>query len=546
MNKIAVKNLRVKYPGAEDYAIRIDELSLGEGLYLLVGRSGSGKSTLGKVLSGIIPHIENAEVLGEVEVNGVDPRRVDVYVLSRTVTYLSQSPYDQTVSGYVEDELALVAENAGVGEERVEEVLKIMGIDNLRRKKVDELSGGQVQKLIIAEVLLLNPAVLILDEPLAHLDPRSGRELLSTLVSLKRGKTIILIEHRLKDLVNHVGEVDKVFLIDRGSLVDVFPGAEMHKRGEVLKKYGLRLPINIELSTMCRRDLKSPHDLSVVEEVIKYVEARGKSETFNREATVEVHGLWFRYTKEYVLKGVELQFSTGRVYAVLGPNASGKSTLLLTIAGVLKPERGEVKLFGKSVRSMRDAAEVVGYVPQNPDLLLMFETVEKEIAERAKRLFKSANEVKRYVKEVAEAFNIGELLNRNPHSLSRGQRFRVALAATVAKRPKVLLLDETTAGQDEENISTLGKFLESYTREGATAVVVTHDVDFALNYADEAVVLYNGEVYAKGPPGEVLADDRIVEKCNLARPMVLEVCKKLGVRPVRDRDVVKMAREVCR
>jgi len=525
MNKIVVKNLKVKYPSADDYALKIDELSLGEGLYLLVGRSGSGKSTLGKALSGVIPHIENAEVLGEVKINGVDPRKVEVYVLSRTVTYLSQSPYDQTVSGYVEDELALVAENAGVGEERVEEVLKIMGIENLRRRKVDELSGGQVQKLIIAEVLLLNPAVLILDEPLAHLDPRSGRELLSTLASLKRGKTIILIEHRLKDLVNHVGEVDKVFLIDRGSLVDVFTSAEMHKRGEVLKKYGLRLPINIELSTMCRRGLKSPHDLSTVEEVVKYVEARGGSEALKREAAVEVRGLWFRYTKEYVLKGVELQFSTGRVYAVLGPNASGKSTLLLTIAGVLKPKRGKVKLFGKSVKSMRDAAEVVGYVPQNPDLLLMFETVEKEIAERAKRLFKSANEVKRYVKEVAEAFNIGELLNRNPHSLSRGQRFRVALAATVAKRPKVLLLDETTAGQDEENISALGRFLESYTREEAAAVVVTHDVDFALNYADEVVVLYNGEVYAEGPPGEVLADDRIVERCNLTRPMVLEVCK---------------------
>ncbi|GEM_PF-365411 len=552
MNKVVVKDLQVKYPDSEDYAIRhvSIEFELNK-LYLIIGKSGSGKSTLGKVLAGIIPQIEKAEVDGKVNVLNYNPVKTDIHKLSRIITYLSQSPYDQVISGYVEDELSFILENVeDIDFERLNFIMKYLGIEDIRHRRIDELSGGQIQKLIIASILLLDPKVIVLDEPLAYLDPKSSRDIIELLVRLKGyEKCIILIEHRLKDLIYYFNKIDHVVLIDQGKIIDTFRGSEIHRKSKVLRELGLRIPINFEISILCKNELKEPNDTEPLEQVIRLLSLKGPKLEVERQDTtnvylIEISNLWFSYSSSnFILKNINLKFNSNLVYAILGPNASGKSTLLLCIAGILRPKRGFVKIFDKLVRSLRSTAGIVGYIPQNPDLILMFESVEKEISERAKLWCKSKIELERYVIEISRTLGIRNYLDRNPHALSRGQRFRVALAATLALRPKILLLDETTAGQDEECISILGELVKDYVREDHTvAVVVTHDIDFTYNYTDKAIVLHDGKVYASGDTIDVLSRNDVIDKCNLIKPLTLELYNKYGIKPIPDRELMSKIR----
>ena len=555
MSRIVIKDLYVKYPNSEDYALNNVnfEFKLGK-LYLITGKSGSGKSTFGKVITGIIPQIEKAEVFGEINVLNHNPLNTNIYEFAKIATYISQSPYDQVISGYVEDELMFVLENLGeLNFNKIDTTLKYLGIEDLKNKKIDELSGGQIQKLVIANILLLNSKVIILDEPFAHLDPKSSRDLMELLIRLKsESKCIILIEHRLKDLVNYFNEIDNVILIDEGKVIDAFPGCEIYKKTQLLKEYGLRIPINLELSLVCKIEICDSNDLKPIEVIVKQLSIPEKIETKLAENTspiVEVFNLWFAYFKNnFVLKNINLKLNSSTVYTVLGPNASGKSTLLLNIAGILRPRKGFVKVLDKIIKSTKDTAGIVGYIPQNPDLVLMFESVEKEIKERAKSLIKSEIELSRFTLELARTLRVNDYLFRNPHSLSRGQRFRVALAATLALKPKILLLDETTTGQDEECISILGELIKNYVvKNNAVALIATHDIDFACNYTQKAIVLHNGQIYAIGNTIDILSRDDVVNACNLVKPITLEIFNKYGVKPVPDKELLNLVklRGIC-
>ncbi|RLF15089.1 MAG: hypothetical protein DRJ97_04905 [Thermoprotei archaeon] len=536
MSELVVEDLSVKYPGSEASALSGVNFTLPRGGFmLLLGRSGSGKSTLAKAITGVIPHIEAAHVEGRVEVFGVDPRKLEVFHVPRVAAYVAQSPYDQVISGTVKDEVVFTLENAGFKGDLDAEALKVLeqvGLEDLGEAKVEELSGGQLQKLAIACALAVGSELIVLDEPLAHLDPRSAGELVKLLGRLKReGRTIILVEHRLRDLVEHCHLVDKVVLLDNGRLVDCFPGCLIHEKVPLLVELGIRVPANFKASLHLKVGLKGPSDVEPLAMILKSVAPTSMEGSELGSDVVELSDVWVSYTGEnYVLRNVNLAFKEGLVYAVMGPNASGKTTLLLTIMGLLKPRRGVVKVAGRRVRGLKDLVGVVGYVPQNPDLILMFESVEDELAERSKKAGGKVDLVK-----LARELRIDGLLDRNPHSLSRGQRFRVALAASLASSPRVLLLDEPTTGQDEECIAALGEALRSFVEEGGLAVVTTHDVDFASNYADRCVVLCDGVVRAEGPSLDVLSRDDVVLSCGLTKPLVVKVTSNLKLPPISER-----------
>ncbi|MCU7787533.1 ATP-binding cassette domain-containing protein [Pyrobaculum sp. 3827-6] len=461
MSEVRVELREVSY--GEVKALEDINLTLGPGLYVVVGRSGSGKSTLGKVISGVIPHIEKARVVGRVAVSGLDVLNSNIYKVNKTVAYLAQSPYDQVLAGTVIDELTLVADNVGRSARDVEKVAEAVGLRPLLKRKVEELSGGQLQRVAIAKILLVGASVVVFDEPLAHLDLRSARSLLGDLLALKEGgKTVILIEHRFRDLAPILPKVDKIILLDRGRVVDVFKGGEALGRADVLRKHGIRV------------EWRAPP----------------RSPSYNGAVRVSVSGVWFSYGRHQVLRGVDLELREGVVYALIGPNGSGKSTLLKIITGVLKPERGSVKVEG-----------VVGYLPQNPDVVLFYQTVREEVAARAQ--WWAGGGAADVADEFINALNLGELRGRNPHSLSRGQRFRAAFAAVLALRPDVLLLDETTVGQDLENLEAICALLREYVGRGKTALVATHDLRFVAGCCDYAYVLSDGRIAARGPAGEV-------------------------------------------
>ncbi len=531
MSRVVLEDLRVRYPREEGLAVKGVHLKIDEEFVLILGRSGSGKSTLGKVISGVIPHVERAEVEGRVEVLGADPAKEHPPSLSRKVTYVAQSPYDQIFSETVLDEVLFVLENIDVKDLDIgKKCLKLVGLEGSENRRSEELSGGQLQKLAVACALALGSEVIILDEPLAHLEPRSSKELMKVLTELRSmGKTVILIEHRLREVIPFHSLIDRVIILDRGMVVSTVHGRELHKKVLLLANLGIRLPANFRASILLKQEMRSPMDLSPLEKVLLSADPV-RTDISDGDMILKVDRVWASYVgRRYVLKDISLELSSGRVYVVMGPNASGKTTLLRVISGFLRPKRGKIIALGRIIRSVSDSSGLMGYVPQNADLVLMFETVRKELEERAVR-----NRCPYNVNNLAKKLLVSDLMDKNPHSLSRGQRFRVALAASLALNPKILLLDEPTTGQDEECIEALGGVLREFVSSGGTAVVTTHDPDFAFNYADSCIVIKDGEVRSQGSPGDVLSEDDLVLELNLAKPMVLSTCQKLGLPPITE------------
>jgi energy-coupling factor transport system ATP-binding protein len=511
MSEVALRKVRVVYPGGV-VGLEVDWLEIeGPGLFLIAGRSGSGKSTLGKVVAGVIPRVERAEVAGEV---GAPPR----------AAYLHQSPYDQVFSTYVIDEFLLARELSGSRRD-VLEAAKLAGVDGLLGARTSELSGGQLQKALLGVALLLDFPLYVLDEPLAHLDPRSARELLGAVVKLKRDKTVLLIEHRLKEALQISRHIDKIVLLDGGRIVGIMRPEDVPAKAELLSRLGLRLPLSLKCSLRLGVPAADPLDPAPVERALELYRPRGGADEAG-EAVVEVRGLHFSYGRGVVFAGADYAARSRAVYVLFGRNGSGKSTFLHILAGVLRPKRGLVRVAGRAA-----------YVPQNPDLTLMHETVEKELLSRTRAWARSRAEAREFALKVADALGVRQLMGRNPHALSRGQRFRVALAAALSLRPRVLLLDEVTSGQDEESIEALGRALREFAREGNAVIIATHDVYFALDFADRASVVAGGRITEPRPVGDVLMDERLLEAGNLVAPPHLEICKRRGMLPVREREL---------
>ncbi|NPB00972.1 MAG: ATP-binding cassette domain-containing protein [Crenarchaeota archaeon] len=558
---IEIENLQVRYPDSNSYSLVIDELEIYEGETVLVlGRSGSGKSTLGKTISGVIPHIEKGEVRGRLEVSNIDPRTAPIEDIVRRVAYLAQSPYDQVIFTRVVDEIRITIENirGRADEKDVDHYLDLLGIGHLKYRNVRELSGGELQKLAIACILALDPEIIILDEPLAHLDPQSCREFSSIVEKLREmRKTLIIIEHRFRELVDPIdrGLIDRIVLLDNCKLASVIESREIVKNLKVLDSLGIILPLNCKLSILLNRELKSLSDLSIIEyvaDLLSTLESRTeRAREDNPLITIEnlyagyismFRGL--RRTVLWVLKNVTLRVLKGEVVGVVGPNGAGKSTLLRAILRIVPYIRGRIIIYGKEIKRIGDLRGLVGYVPQNPDLILIHDTVFREIFERARISCRNIKEAEKKAMNIARELGLSEVLHKCPHSLSRGQRFRVAIASVLALDPAVLLLDEPTVGQDEECIEKLGEIVKEHVRSGLGAIVVTHDLHFILDYVDRMYVLENGQVIAEGDPLDIMTS-KIMDKIRLPVPDYVHIFKKLNVR-FRPRELIeKISRRLC-
>ncbi len=557
---IIIDKLKVTYP---DGTVALHDVSLkinkGE-LVLVLGRSGSGKSTLGKVLSGVIPHIEKAHVEGFINVAGLDPTRTDITSLSRTVTYLAQSPHEQVIFTYVRDELELVlySRYGEKLEDYITKVVKSFGIEHLLDRRTSELSGGELQKVLIASIVLAGSEIIIFDEPLAHLDPESCRDFLKIVKELKQhDKTIILIEHRFSELIDLFREnvVDKVILLDNGKVVDVFPGENVLNKISILAQHGIRLPCNLAIATKFNIEVKSVDD----DEILRLIlEKDGTSiickheDSINGKTILEIRNLYAAYKRSglrgeycWVLKDINLTVTEGQIVCVMGPNGSGKSTLLLAILRKVPYLRGTILIEGAKRRNLRG---YVMYIPQNPDLVLMYETVEKELLARARLSSRSRQEAYQKIKKIADMLGLSGVLSKNPQALSRGQRFRVAIAAALVAEPKLLLLDEPTVGQDEENVHALGSILRSYVNDsGAGAIVITHDVNFSIEYSDKIILLKDGKIIAQGTFCEVFSREEVIKKCRILLNKYTRILVEKCVKPsaVLHRSLLESAALAC-
>ncbi len=496
-----------RYPERPEPALVDVDWEVPEGAFtLVVGPSGSGKSTLLRCLNGLVPHFAGGAFGGSVVVDGHDTRRFGPRALSRSVGFVFQDPEAQTVATQVDDEISFGMEQLGLPvltmRKRVEEVLDLLGIADLRHREVVTLSGGERQRVAVAAALSLQPALLVLDEPTSQLDPWAAESVLAALTRLNEdlGLTIVLAEHRLERVLAHA---DRVRFLPGGAsaAIDGLPREMATIIDEAL------LPPLVRLG---RRLGWEPLPLTV-----KEGRARVRLETHlpaspppdpsrpGGPPSLALAGVDAGYGRRAVLRGIDLEARPGELLALMGRNGSGKTTLLRTVIGLHRPSAGRVTVRGRDASRLEVAelAQDVGYVPQHPGALLFAPTLRDELA------FTLAHRQRGGADPDATLASLGLLhaAGRDPRDLSGGERERAALAAILVGAPRVLLLDEPTRGMDAARKRALGQQLIRLCQEGVTVLLATHDVELVAAIASRVVLLGDGRIVADGGPRAVLS-----------------------------------------
>ncbi len=481
---IRFNDVRFSYAASDRSALDEIDLEIKDGEFILIaGDSGSGKSTLLRCLNGLVPHFYGGKFGGRVTVNGIDTKTAAVAELSTSVGLVFQDSGAQIVTETVEEEIAFGPRNLGLSARdvtgRVERAVREMNLGGLAGRRTATLSGGEKQKLVIASVLSLEPAIVALDEPLAELDPDSAADLVKLLQDLNKrlGLTVIVAEHRL-DLLLPV--VDRVV-----GMV----GGKCAERSNV----GANLQVGAAESQSKDRLLHQTKDT--------------KTDAATRDSggvVLEVKDLAVAYDERPVLDGAEFSVRGGEIVALMGNNGAGKTTLFRTIAGFIKPSAGAVMINGRDTAAMTGAEilRAAGYVPQRPSALLFAETVAEELATEGTGKTRTTGKMKHtesppdpsgptgLMYELGLASHAGDY----PRDLSLGEQQRVALAAVLSNQPSLLLLDEPTHGLDHGAKVRLAEILRAQAAAGAAVVLATHDHDMAALVADRVLNLENGKV----------------------------------------------------
>jgi energy-coupling factor transporter ATP-binding protein EcfA2 len=510
---LEVENLTFRYlrrerPSIEHISFRVEP---GE-ILLLAGASGCGKTTLLRCINGLIPHTYRGEMQGEIRIFGESVRGKSLGEIAQRVGTLLQDPERQILGSYVIQEVAFGLENLGLPRQeilrRAEQALERLGILHLRDRETFLTSGGEKQKITLAGVLALGPRLLLLDEPLASLDPMSAWEALQLFRELAaEGIAIVIVEHRVEDVL--AIQPHRVLYLENGRMAYY---GDTDGLLQVVDAREIKLPAP-EIVRRVAREKTKP------QAPVHRPRSRG-------EALVEFHDVHFRYSNDgrAALRNIRLTIHRGEVIALLGHNGSGKTTLTKHALGLLKPTAGKVLLEGQDTRhlTVAQAAHTVGYVFQSPSHMLFAPTVRQELEFGPKNLGFSPPRIAENVQWAIRTVRLESELETPPLALSFGQQKRVSIAAILSMRSQLLVLDEPTAGQD---YSTYRAVMDAMMQmeEVETILFVTHDLDLALCYADRVLLMYDGQIVADGRPEEVLADEERLRACRILPTSLLRL-----------------------
>ena len=519
---ISFRDVSFTYSDAKEPSLKDIDLTIDDGEFVLItGPSGSGKSSLVRCLNGLIPHFHGGNMGGFVDVQSKNTRNCSPKELATTVGMVFQDPENQLVAMDVEREIAFGLENLAMSRQviakRLEESLDTLGISHLRYCPVHELSGGEKQRVAVASVLALHPEILILDEPTSELDPKGAEEVLSVIARLndELGITVILIEHRLDRVVYLV---DRMIVMDKGKLlVDGKPGAILDDWR--ISNAGIGLPPIAHLVQQLKQNgiqidnipLTVKEGRLQLKELFKEANTSRSFDTTipDSEPVIEIEKLAYAYPEgRMAVKDVSLKIRSGEFLAIMGRNASGKTTLVKHINGLLRPTKGRIKINGVDTKkkSVAELARSIGFVFQNPNDHLFAETVEAECAFTLKNLGYGGRQAIEMIDEVLERFDLAKHRYDYPRSLSGGERQRVALASVIVAQPQILILDEPTRGIQDKLKRDLMRFLDEYRSDGNTVIIVTHDVEMAGEHADRVILMSEGRIVVEGPRREVLSE----------------------------------------
>lgn len=522
------------------------EVRRGE-VVLLLGPSGSGKSTLALALNGLIPHDLPAEVTGTVEVAGTDAASATVAELSTRVGMVFQDPDAQLVTGTVLDEAAFGPENLRMPVPevlaRAEDALRRMGLWQRRSENPDRLSGGGRQRLAIAAALAMGSDLLVLDEPTANLDPRGIDDVYAALADIVASgeKAIVLVEHNLDAAMRLV---DRVVVIDaEGRLFADGPSDEvLRERAADLHAMGVWLP-TATLAAMRLRDAGyaiAPLPLTA-DELRTALDAQPARTAVRERAqprpsappAISVRDLTLARGGTTVLHGVSVDVERGAFVAVVGGNGAGKTSLVQAVAGVIRPPRGTVRIDDLDVHraSPRTLAAHVGFVFQNPEHQFIAHTVFDELAHGLRMQRQPDEVVRARVDELLERFGLTRLAQTHPFLLSGGQKRRLSVGTALVGGARTLVLDEPTFGQDRARADELLTLLSDLQGEGATILVVSHDMQLVADYADRVIVVADGRIAAHAPASDVFADADLLERAGLRPPPLARALGGLSTHP---------------
>lgn len=533
-----------KYKSQVEPSLFDIDLSVKKGeKIVIVGPSGSGKSTLAKSLNGQIPNTFPGDIGGTCLIDGKNLKDSSIFDLSLSVGTVLQDTDGQFVGLTVAEDIAFSLENDNVDQEEMKKIVNKwaddLGLGKLLEMKPGELSGGQKQSVSIAGVLVSDVPILLLDEPLANLDPKSGRKTMELLKRLadELGYTVIVIEHRLEEAL--LLDPDRIVVVDGGKILADMSPTDLLK-SDILEKIGIRRPLYIDAMDYAGVDISAYDRLADFEEVeisptdLAKIEdwARGQRRQVLKksgEEVIKIENLTFSYERENILENLRLEIDKGEIISILGPNGAGKSTLAKLMCGFLRPDSGKIFIGGKDSKdlSIKEIADKVGFILQNPNAMISKTMIFDEVAFGLRVRGFSEEEIQKKVHDTLEICGLYPFRKWPISALSYGQRRRVTIASILVLDPEVIIMDEPTAGQDFHHYTKMMEFIRKINKKyGLTILMISHDMHLIEEYTDRAIVIGDKKILADTTPAELFTQSDLLDRANLAETSLF----KLGAR----------------
>lgn len=548
---IEFKDFTAHYEVQEKPTLNNINLTIYEGeKVLIVGPSGSGKSTLANCINGLIPFSTDIEISGSLKIKGQETRDLSVFEISKMVGTVLQDPDSQFIGLTVGEDIAFKLENNCVSQEdmisKVYEVSKIVGIENRLEIAPYSLSGGQKQRVTLAGTIVDDVDILLFDEPLASLDPAAGKASIELIDKIQKHekKTVIIIEHRLEEVLT--SDVDRIILMSEGEIIeDTTPNKLLSSN--ILKKCGIREPLYVTALKYSGYELNEEMCLEHIDKLklkdngeklkVWYESLKDNKKEKEKNTLLEFKNIYFSYDKKKeILKNINFKINKGEIVSIVGRNGAGKSTISKLLCGFFKETKGEILFEGKNLegKTIKERGEEIGVVLQNPNQMISKTMIFDEVALGLKVRGMDEEKIKERVIETLKICGLYPYRNWPISALSFGQKKRVTIASILALNPKVIILDEPTAGQDYKHYNEIMEFLLELNKRGVTIILITHDMHLMLEYTDKAVVISEGEKIADTTSAEILTDKEVIKKASLRETSLYELALKIGIENPKD------------
>ena len=512
---------------------------------LIVGPSGSGKSTLGHCLNGLIPFSYKGEIHGSLKINGEETSTLDIFKLSKTIGTVLQDSDAQFVGLTVGEDIAFALENDNIPtdemHQRVRSVAQMVDMQNWLTSSPFELSGGQKQRTSLAGVMIDDVDILLFDEPLANLDPATGKTAIEIIDEIHKqsGKTILIIEHRLEDVLHR--DVDRVIVIDDGRIIADMDAHAM-VASTVLQQTGIREPLYVTAlkyaGVQVTEEMQAGHIETLKTEVSRaalqtwygHIQPAGHLNT--RSSILKMEDISFSYDGlRPVLANINIEIQEGEMVSIVGKNGAGKSTLSKLLCGFEKEDCGRILYCGEDIRdkSIKERAEIIGLVMQNPNQMISKPLIYDEVALGLRLRQVPEEEIAPRVEKVLKICGLAPFIEWPISALSYGQKKRVTIASILVLDPNILILDEPTAGQDFRHYTEIMEFLVEINKLGITVILITHDMHLMLEYTPRAIVLAGGRKIADTAASVVLTDAQVIEEANLKETSLFALSHMAGI-----------------